>query len=749
MRKKIRFKSIHAMIAILLGLGSKANAQTPIGLVGGKADDNSAYAAFVFSSNLDLSSIAGMPAQTNIRSVSINGAGQGLIGGNSMSTTYAAYILSDGTINPIPVPSLGFVSAVAINQSGFGLIGGYDNSFLPYAAQTTFSGGYNQISLVNDAFVFDLALNNSNLGLIVGTQASGGYAAYISSNGIVTPVPTVSEEIDVAAINDQGTGIIGGYATGFSAAYAAFVTPDGASPVVINPLPLGVSVIQSVAINKAGLGLIGGLGATADAIAGYAQPNGDFTSLFNPPQLINIRSVALNDSGIGLIGGNAAVVAYAAFVRPDGTVTPLFDGSVNGAIDYMAINNAGLGLMAGTLMGDTEPFVTLIAPDGTLTRLNLISGKTISSIDLAEPILNQATPQAMGPYGSAVSMQLAAHTVLENRFVQKNKLLKGRSQSALAVRTQRLENELAYNEFDPNGSELAWGNPKQKAAPKQIEPVVKPNSIWLEPFGALVYLKEDGTIPSMSNEVGGVLLGYDREGDNFLVGTTLGYGFNYVDYASTIGHAKVQEETASLYGAYYGEHVWIGLALWGGFYQVNSVRHTDFTTSKGKTHGWILDPHVELAAHWALDQKSLYSIEPFVQFDWVNNWQKGYTESGSSGLNAIVPSIYNSLLQSEAGLRFYERFVMEKGDFFLEEKISYVNQAPFGDFSVNTAFVSSASTFPIAVASSKVQNLGAVQVLGCFVPNNTSYPYAGFSAQATVGSSYQSYFVSVFTGVDF
>jgi hypothetical protein len=69
--------------------------------------------------------------------------------------------------------------------------------------------------------------------------------------------------------------------------------------------------------------------------------------------------------------------------------------------------------------------------------------------------------------------------------------------------------------------------------------------------------------------------------------------------------------------------------------------------------------------------------------------------------------------------------------------------------SVNTSFVSSASSFPIAVASDKVQNLGSAQLLGCFVPRNTAYPYGGFSFQATVGSSYQSYFVSVFSGVDF
>ncbi len=118
-------------------------------------------------------------------------------------------------------------------------------------------------------------------------------------------------------------------------------------------------------------------------------------------------------------------------------------------------------------------------------------------------------------------------------------------------------------------------------------------------------------------------------------------------------------------------------------------------------------------------------------------------------MNLVVGNIYGSLLQSELGCRFYERFEYQWGTFSLEEKLSYVNQAPFHFNSVTTAFVSSASTFPVAVGSTKIENLGAFQITGSFNPRNQAYPFGGLSFETMLGSSYQSYFLSLFCGMNF
>jgi uncharacterized protein with beta-barrel porin domain len=150
-----------------------------------------------------------------------------------------------------------------------------------------------------------------------------------------------------------------------------------------------------------------------------------------------------------------------------------------------------------------------------------------------------------------------------------------------------------------------------------------------------------------------------------------------------------------------------------------------------------------------MDRKHLCFVEPFAALDWVKTWQHSFTESGPSGFNLKMNSLHGSLLQSEAGLRFYERFIYAWGDFLLEEKISYVNQAPFFDKHVTTAFVSSSAGFPIAIGSTQVENLGCLGLMATWVPRRGAYPFGGFSAQATVNDSYQSYFVSLFTGWNF
>jgi hypothetical protein len=174
-----------------------------------------------------------------------------------------------------------------------------------------------------------------------------------------------------------------------------------------------------------------------------------------------------------------------------------------------------------------------------------------------------------------------------------------------------------------------------------------------------------------------------------------------------------------------------------------------FITSTAHTHGWILSPHIEAAAPCAIDTNRKYVVEPFLMFDWVNSWQHHFTESGVSGFNLVMDSQYASLLQSELGLRFYEQFQFDWGRFLLEEKISYINQAPFHFQDVNTFFVGSASTFSIATGSSKVQNLCGVQLYGSFLPSNQAFPYGVLTLQGAFGSSYQSYFICLNIGKNF
>lgn len=240
-------------------------------------------------------------------------------------------------------------------------------------------------------------------------------------------------------------------------------------------------------------------------------------------------------------------------------------------------------------------------------------------------------------------------------------------------------------------------------------------------------------------------LAYDYHySDRLLLGGGLGYAFNYVHYSQGIGHGKVHEELLCLYTAYQQKHFRWDAILWTGLYQFHNTRHTlDLMTSTAKTNGYLLTPHIEFAFPYSI-QRGTYCFEPFVSCDWVNSWQKHFTEKGASGFNLVMDGFYTALVQSEAGLRTYEEWNTCRGTWLLEEKISYINQAPIHANKMNTAFIESASIFPIAVASQAIQNLVGLELSAAYQPNNHDYPSIGLDFQAMIGSAYQSYFGTIY-----
>lgn len=717
----------------------------PVGIVGGTDLSNQLYAVLLTDLNGSILPVSGLPSSmsgTSLNQVDINNAGLSLIGGRDDFAAYAAFVSSDGIAAPITLNiSTGEVLGLAINESGLGLLGVHNISLNDYFATfVTFDGDVTPVALSDDLYSIDL--NNAGVGLIGGEGGDAyPYASYVTTGG-VTPI-TLSMLPDWGhtthvAINDSGSGIISAFT--FSGTYAAFVYPNNSSLALAFP---SGNEINAVAINNAGAGLIGGNDGGGNAYAGFVALDGAITSLISAPFSGNINSVALNDSGMGLIGGVNGSDFYAALVQPGNSLLPIFDSPENGSISSVAINSAGVGLIGGQA-GGTTAYAALVAPDGTLTPL-ILSGASINSVALAKgaSIIDEVVPATLGPYSSIFYNHLAIASALNTRFNQQNRIW---AKNGSPANSNTASNEIDIARLEAN---LAY-NPQMRATPKQPCANINPNSFWFEPFGDLFYISKQDAIPAYSNQVAGGLVGYDRQGTNYIVGASAGYAFNYVHISEGVGHAKIQEEVFSLYGLWYTDHFWIALSLSGGPYQVSNIRHfLQIFTAKSKSHGWILDPHLEIATPWALDQRCLYYIEPFAQCDWINSWQHHYTETGATGFNLQVPSDHSSLLQSEAGLRFYEQFLYGWGKLCLEQKLSYINQTPFGVNPQNVAFVSSAASFPVALASSKMQNLGSAQLLACFVPQNPSRPYGGFSFEGTAGSSYQSYFASLFLGVDF
>lgn len=743
-------KSWFFLIGIFI-LQTTARAETPIGIIGGETPTGQSYVALISPAGA-LTPLSIDPAVGAIFCTAINDSGYSIIVGGVSS--YAALVSPTGNLTVLQTPPasiLGYVgNGGAINRLGDSIIGGLDETSgtdIPYVALVSPTGNITLPSglSTDTGSTPSVALNNSGNCIVGGHLSTGGvdvpYAALISPQGNATQLvlsPTrgiIGYGGSGVAINDAGQAIIGGsdLSSGSSVPYVALVSGTTVTSLDSHLLP-SAGIIHCVAINDSGMCIIGGesgIIGNGSAYAALVSPTGDrVTPILGLPSHGEIslsnaynNGVAINRVGTCIIGGIDAASApprpYAALVSPTGQATLLHGLPETGEFSFVALNDYDVGLVGG------NGYAALVAPNGSLTFFPEISSQIIADVSLNNAA-SRIVPQAAGAYSSVINSQVAAAHSLQHHF-----LVKSRFGNPL-----RSSNEVAA--FD-----CRWKKSMQYAdEPKRLN-----RSLWIGPFGNYLHIDSEGKIPTFTNTIGGVLAGYDHQcASSWMVGGGLGYAFNHIHYSDDLGHGNIQEELVCLYTAYQDGGFRMNAAVFGGLYQLSNHRQANnLIVAKASTHGWIFSPHLELASPHRVWEKDgfLLTLEPFILCDYVNSWQKHYTESGRSGFNLVMPKQYTALVQTEAGLRFFEEWKNEQGTWLWQEKLSYVNQAPIHMHRVSTAFVQSIAAFPVAIGSSKVQNLGGIEISGTVKPKNRSYPNIGIDLAAALSPSYQSYYAGL------
>lgn len=725
-----------------------------IGIIGGDFNSTDAYSALV-NSNATVSPLSPLPTMgSSIYWVSMNQLGESLIGGLNGSDAYAAFVSPDGALSPVsPLPA-GQIWSVAINNSGNGLIGGYQTVGLntPSYAATVSSGGVVTelpIFFSNNSIFFSVDYNDAGVGIIAGKDYANGdpLSVLVFPGGGYMILPPVANPAlyNTGTINQAGFGIVGGI--GNTQTVGARFSPGG-DITPLSPLPAVGSILYAD-INESGVGLIGGFSndtfpGLRDVYAAYVSTDGTVTplSLAALPAKGLIYSVDLNNSGEGIIGGldEVGLGAIAALVSVNGTVRPLSSPELplNGIVYDVAINEAGAGLIGGADFGNSVGFAALVAPNGTLTFLDLLNPTTyIFSV----AILDEVVPATIGPYTSPINSVLAASNSLEAHIMVHHK------QPWLRERSSDHMN-LAMLLVDAD-----WESNSSGGCVPCVDPCAPQTdfTFFVIPFYDFIKEKGQMDVPGFTNEIGGAIVALDYKGiRDVVLGGGLCYDFNYVSYSESLGHAKIHQEMAVLYSSFQWKRLFFNATVWGGIYQLDNLRRTPELSiaSTLKTTGWTLTPHVEATLFFECGNNWLV-VEPFAMFDWVNDWQKHGTEKGASGFNLVIDHRYASLLRSEAGLRLYETFRFQWGRILIEEKGSYINKMPFDFNPASTFFVGGLSSFSVSTGTNKTQNLGGVQLHASFLPWNEKYPYGSIDAKGEFGSKYQSYFAALEIGQRF
>ncbi len=760
---------MYKILATLMLLGTSIRV-FGLTLIGG-IDDGNPYAALVSSTGVTTALTgAALPTGSGmIDSVAIASSGAGIIGGqDNTNETYVALVSSAGVTTALSGAALpgtfGRIFAVAINDSGAGIIGGFSGTFVPYVAlvsptgvTTALSGA---ITPVGSGLISVAAINNLGAGIIGGTHLGGivPYVALVSSTGVTTPLtggvlPTGTGVILNVGINSSGAGIVGGRDTGSVAPYVALVSPAGVTTALTGgALPIGNGEVRAVAINDSGESIIGGAeNGNTTPYAALVSPTGVTTALTGaalPTGTGRIRSVAINSSGEAIMGGqdNGNAAPYVALVSPTGVTTALTGAALptgDGFINSVTINDTGIAIIGGLDNMSTTPYVALVSPTGVTTALSgsalPIGGGSISSVgiifpEVSESILTAIVPSSFGGGNSfANSIFALTSQVLPNHYGYQHKASYNQ-----ASNSPNFDQEIGL--LADASDVIRHKIPCNKDANY---------SLWVAGFGDYVRQQKTGGFPKITNWIGGAMLGFDYRGfENGVIGFGAAYAYNYANLSGNQGNTKTHQEFLTIYGSWNRKYLFINAALWGGLYQSRNTRRAMGMTSRANIDGWLLTPHLEISTPF-YGKEPWFVVEPFAMFDWANNWQDSFKETGPSGFNLVVGNQYTSLLRSEVGLRFYQSLGYQWGSVILQEKASWVNKKPFNANSTHVAFTGSVSSFGIEIFSNQTQNLGAVQFSTQFIPCKKKYPYGAINYQGEFGSAFQSHFFSIEIGKNF
>ncbi len=292
-------------------------------------------------------------------------------------------------------------------------------------------------------------------------------------------------------------------------------------------------------------------------------------------------------------------------------------------------------------------------------------------------------------------------------------------------------------------------------ASNQIQPPVKSLdksklSAWISGFGEYAHQKAEMQNPSFNYHSQAVLGGIDYCGENRgIAGIALGFVHTRYTEDHNFGHGNINGYVASLYGNAFAGNFYFSPAVWGIFNETENTRDISFSgfskKAKANIFAWQLVPHLEVG----YDVKfSWGDVIPFLAVDWAINWQRGYQERGSAPFNARAKALSNSMVRSEIGLKFCEKWERSWGVFFLREKVSYVFQKPFAADTVTTALTGIPTAFTVSALNQNL-NLGDVGLdfavaIGKKKPTSINLGY-----EAEFGSKYWSNQFMLTVGKDF
>ncbi|MBP9841859.1 MAG: autotransporter domain-containing protein [Simkaniaceae bacterium] len=643
---------------------------------------------------------------TSANTVTKNGAGTLTLGG---SNTY-----SGGTILNGGILSVSSSSNIGGTSAGFSLGGGTLHS----TGNVTTSGavGVTANSVINTDSTKATTLSGTLTGSGEVTLTLSG----LGTNSLSTVQVNNSNSFTIA-------GVIGG---------SQVLTKTGTGTLILNGSNTytGGTVVSAGRLSING-GIIGGVGVNVGATlggTGIVYGGGTINGTLSPGNSIgnltfdtsggnlildsasttNIEIDPSSSSEIVIVGSGSAILGGTLHITQNegvygtsgnyeiltGNYTGAFQPTVTGGLPGYQFRLSYTPGFIYLLFGGSEiaqiPIAGLSGND--LVVANYLNGyAAVSTLELFDGLTGSALQDAMrsvSPSRNAFGTYIAAQMAFSMNNIVSTHM------DSLRFSGQKTPQDLFLSTLTADNSEQI----RSKGSKNRL-------SAWVSGFGEFAHQSASLQNPSFYFVSEAALMGLDYQGDNRgVAGGSLGYAHTHYSEDDQAGHGNINYYLASFYGNGFVGNFYFSPAVWGIFNQINHVRNISFSQFSETAHAdifaWQFIPHLEVGYD---AQFSWGDIIPFTSADWAISWQRGYREHGASPFNAKQKANHSSMVKSETGLKFCEKWEYGWGGFFLKEKISYIFEKPFGMGTVNTSFLGTPGAFTVAAVNQNL-NLGSV-----------------------------------------
>ncbi|MBX9922500.1 MAG: autotransporter domain-containing protein [Rhabdochlamydiaceae bacterium] len=500
--------------------------------------------------------------------------------------------------------------------------------------------------------------------------------------------------------------------------------------------------ISGLVISDATLKGTGSLGPVTLTGTSTVAPGGSIGTLtvssieFNPSSILQIEidpntSSLLNVSGTAILDGTLQIVPDAGSYERHKTYQVINAGNITGQFNLV------IGDLHGHLFSLTEEGNSLyLSYEVPLIDTNSLTGNRLTVANyMNEHSLNSTLSLVSSLEGNALKAALDAISPAKNAFgtyiVEQNAFSLS-NQLASHIDSKRSfpkeeHSHIAALVVDANEEIIRYPNSSEKTL-----------STWVSGFGELAHQNSSEQNPAFHYATGGALAGLDYNlTKEAVTGIALGYSRTYFHDTHHMGRGHINSYFTSIYGNAPIGPFYISPAIWGIFNQINNIRNISFSeiAEQAKAHifSWQLVPHLEAGYQF---QIPFCVITPYTSADLAIIWQRGYQEHGASPFNTSQKRNNSSMVRSETGLKFFEKWEKDWGSFMLKEQVSYVFEKPYGIGFVNASLVGTPSSFTVTAVDQNL-NLATVGIDFICSIGERKPLQIGLGVKGEFGSNYQ------------